>query len=217
MPVNDYFKNIYCINLDRRLDRWEEAQKEFEKFNITGVERISACDGQTLNINIRREHKGELGSCYSHLWAIKRAKEVGAERCLIFEDDIKIKEDTFEFFNPIMEQLPDNWDMLYFGGNHQCTLGAIAKNVNRTVRTFALQMYAVNAKAYDILINHLENEIQRSLGFDMNSSFISLCADYHWANIHPLINVYVGVPNLSYQREDFSDIQHTVVNYDFLK
>lgn len=27
----DYFQEIYCINLDHRIDRWENAQKEFSK------------------------------------------------------------------------------------------------------------------------------------------------------------------------------------------
>ena len=29
--LNDYFDKIYCINLDRRTDRWKETRVEFKK------------------------------------------------------------------------------------------------------------------------------------------------------------------------------------------
>ncbi len=31
MRLNDFFDEIYCINLEEREDRWLEVQKEFEK------------------------------------------------------------------------------------------------------------------------------------------------------------------------------------------
>ena len=27
--IDDYFDKIYCVNLDERTDRWEQAKKEF--------------------------------------------------------------------------------------------------------------------------------------------------------------------------------------------
>ena len=44
MKLNNYFDKIICINLDRRPDRWREAQEQFKKAGIT-VERFSAVDG----------------------------------------------------------------------------------------------------------------------------------------------------------------------------
>lgn len=35
MKLSNYFNKIYCINLNRRTDRWESVQKEFEKHNIS--------------------------------------------------------------------------------------------------------------------------------------------------------------------------------------
>ena len=29
--IDDYFDKIYCVNLDERTDRWEQAKKEFTK------------------------------------------------------------------------------------------------------------------------------------------------------------------------------------------
>ena len=46
--MNNLFDKIYCINLDKRKDKWEECKKEFEKFSIDSVCRISALDGEKL-------------------------------------------------------------------------------------------------------------------------------------------------------------------------
>ena len=41
MNINKFFSGIYCINLKSRTDRWNLAQKEFEKINAN-VERFDA-------------------------------------------------------------------------------------------------------------------------------------------------------------------------------
>jgi hypothetical protein len=41
----DYFDAIYCINLDRRTDRWEAVKREFAKIDILDrVIRFSAIE-----------------------------------------------------------------------------------------------------------------------------------------------------------------------------
>ncbi len=34
MKLNNYFDKIICINLDRRPDRWKEAQEQFKNAGI---------------------------------------------------------------------------------------------------------------------------------------------------------------------------------------
>ena len=33
MKLTDFFEKSYCVNLDRRPDRWSESLDEFNKFN----------------------------------------------------------------------------------------------------------------------------------------------------------------------------------------
>jgi hypothetical protein len=42
--MNDFVKHIYCINLDRRSDRWEESLKEFDKRSLS-VSKFPGIDG----------------------------------------------------------------------------------------------------------------------------------------------------------------------------
>ena len=34
MRLDKYFDKIYCINLDRRKDRWKETEKELKKWGL---------------------------------------------------------------------------------------------------------------------------------------------------------------------------------------
>ena len=54
--LNQYFDKIFCINLDSRSDRWEEAQKEFIKHSLN-VERVSAIQGSKMNLEFPVEIK----------------------------------------------------------------------------------------------------------------------------------------------------------------
>jgi GR25 family glycosyltransferase involved in LPS biosynthesis len=110
----DYFDKIYCINLDSRPDRWEQAKSEFEKVEILDrVERFSACVGKAEvngSVGPRARHlgvdddqivDGELNRDNRTLWrqldgvtlsmltCIKNAKDLGCDNVLIFEDDVE--------------------------------------------------------------------------------------------------------------------------------
>ena len=41
MKPFDYFEEIYCINLERRKDRWDLWQSEFEKIGIEPIFLVS--------------------------------------------------------------------------------------------------------------------------------------------------------------------------------
>lgn len=48
--LGNYFDEIYCINLDKRKNRWAEASIEFSKIGILGmVKRFAAVDGSKID------------------------------------------------------------------------------------------------------------------------------------------------------------------------
>ena len=46
--ITNFFDRTFCVNLDRRMDRWEECLFEFDKYNLTNVGRFTAVDGKDL-------------------------------------------------------------------------------------------------------------------------------------------------------------------------
>ena len=211
--LNTYFEKSYCINLDKRPDRWLKTEELLKSCNIE-CERFSGFDGKTLNL--RRPYCSELGGAISHLNVIKHAMDSNLKNVLIFEDDVIFDTDIDSKFKEYVKFLPEDWDILYFGGNHSDGKPIqVNEHIYKLTRTYALQLYAVNSKAYDKIINFLQKNINEVLLH--NKVFTpSVAADYFMAELQKDLNCYIFNPHLAFQREDFSDIQDKVVNYDYL-
>lgn len=216
MKLNDFFDKIYCINIDRRTDRWESCLKEFEKHGLI-VERFSAVDGNTNNYDLGYPYDNELAGAISHLNVIKKAKELNLKNVLILEDDVEFLNNVNELFGFFIKQLPENWDGINFGGNHIGGLLEVGVNLGKMRRSYALHAYGINNKSYDSIIAHMENSINNVIQNGKNVIKTSVAADFFMADLHNILNFYCFVPHLAWQKEDYSDIQRTKVNYDFLK
>ncbi len=88
MLLSQLFPHKFCINLDRRPDRWERMQEEFARHGIDGVQRFSAVDGSAVVLPPHWRHTaGAYGCLLSHVAVIEEARALNAESVLIFEDD----------------------------------------------------------------------------------------------------------------------------------
>jgi GR25 family glycosyltransferase involved in LPS biosynthesis len=201
--LNSYFDKIYCINLDKRSDRWKECQKEFQKINIE-VERYSAFDGNKIK-NVENlfvghfEKAGQFGALISHLNIIKKAKELEISSVVILEDDVVFCDDFNQEFNLGMNEIPENWDMIFFGSNHIHPPIKISNRICKLQRAYSAHCYVIRDRMYDELIRLIE---------PMNEPL-----DVTYANIQPVYNCYVFNPHLVWQRPGYSDICEMVVDY----
>ncbi|MCK9417274.1 glycosyltransferase, partial [Candidatus Dojkabacteria bacterium] len=117
--INDYFDHIYCLNLDKRQDKWLIMKKKFDKLNIKAY-RFSAIDGETLSDDIVKKYnnlsKGAIGCMLSYYEIINDAKYNGYKKILIFEDDVLFDNKfNINFSNKI--QNIKNWKMLHLGAS----------------------------------------------------------------------------------------------------
>lgn len=215
MKLNDFFDKIYCINLDRRPDRWEQSQIIFNKFELN-VERFSAFDGNNLITGYGKVYDCELAGTISHTTLIKKCLDLNLKNVLILEDDVEFHDNIFEKFNESILELPDNWDLLFFGGNHVGGFTQFSKNLIKLNRSYALQCYGVNNTNMEFIYKKMISYIGYTLTLNYQN-IPSVAADYYMAFLHNILNVYSIYPNVTYQRESFSDIQHHNVNYEFLK
>lgn len=213
MTLTNYFDKIYCINLDRRTDRWEECLKEFDKHGLD-VERFSAKDGK--EIDLPYPHASELGGTISHLNVIKKAKELNLENVLILEDDVEFVSDLNIQLEKIFQLLPNDWDMIYFGGNHIGGFQLVNEFFFKIRRSYAIQCYAINSKCFDLLISHLDEKVNGLLNHTISSE-PGAAADFFIADLHPFLNCYVIRPHMSWQKESYSDIQEAIMFYPELK
>lgn len=205
--LNDYFDKIYCINLDKREDRWNNVKNQFETHNIN-VQRFSAIDGKTLDFN-QHISPGAFGCLMSHLKILKDASEKNYNRILITEDDVEFCDDLNSTFFEYEKQLP-NWDILYLGANHAlCNTYEnnppirVTENVYKVEHAYALHAYAVGKSSYQILIDNISK---------MNEP-----VDVIISRILKNLNAYLFRPHLAWQSSGYSDIMEELVDYSFLK
>ena len=194
--INEFFGKVLCINLDRRPDRWEEVQKEFERHGRLAVERLAAVDGK-LHPVLGRLTPGETGCRMSHVAALEIAAQ-SAKPTLILEDDVEFQDYFVNFFADHIDGLPE-WDLLYLGGNHVLPLTNGKFPVGRVRRTFTTSSYAVNARSAKELLSAIKN--------------IPGQIDIAYAQLQPRLRCYAFDPPLAWQRPGYSDIQEGEVNY----
>ena len=201
MNINEYFEKIYCVNLEKRPDRWVKCDEIFKKHNIQ-VERFGAIDGYSIE-NTTTLLPGEFGLIKTHIEILKIAKENNYKNILIFEDDVELCDDFSDKFNEYYNQIPKEWDFLYFGGNHLGSINQISQNIFRLSYTFTTHAFAINNNLYDELMLLLKSASKQ--------------VDVIYAELHSKYNSYTIKPTMAWQRSDYSDIQGGIMNYDFLK
>lgn len=218
MSAFDYFEEIVCINLDRRTDRWELMQKEFDKVNILNrVRRFSAVENKN----------GEKGCFESHIQCILNARKNKLKNVLIFEDDVVFLPhyDERKIKNSIDVLKNNDWEFYYLGGLERRIKprkkynylknnfkGDFDKKHSYTMKADSVgwaQSYAVNNTIYDKIYEDYNNGLWEMVnkkfngkpgGADKYYQFI-LCPE-----------IFVSVPSLTSQYDIVSDLTRTRTN-----
>jgi GR25 family glycosyltransferase involved in LPS biosynthesis len=195
--MKDYFDKIFCINLDRRKDRWEETVQELKKWGVfEGINRISAVDGNKIK-NTTKLKNGELGLLETHLKILRNAKTKKYKNILLIEDDIEFTKEI-QNLESYFNELPKNWDMLWFGGNHNTHAGnkinLVSDKIIKCNNTYSTHCFAINNSVYDILIDII---LKREKPVDV-----------YYSDIQKTHNCFSFNPSIAIQRPSFSDIQN---------
>lgn len=210
--LNNYFEHIFCINLKRRIDRKLEAEAEFSKHGIKNVEFIEGIDGLTLpqpqvmSMDGSIPSKGDIGCAKSHKKVAELARERGISKYLVLEDDIQFvdKINDGSTFESYMRYVPNDVDVLYYGGNHDGAITMVSHNIFRMSRTYTTHCYSVYTERYrDAIIDALSHDNEK--------------VDVAIATLHSKFNCYVTRPSIAFQRASHSDILNKFVNYEHLK
>ena len=199
--IND-FKYKFCINLDRRADKWEETKKEFKKNNITNVKRISAVDGNTIENSDLKVKKGVYALGLTLIKLISEAKDKNYKQILIFEDDVEFVGNFNElsegYLNEIFERYK-NWSMIYFGVNNIEAPIKLENNITRLKKAYTSHCMVIKSDIYDLILDRFEKEGKIKE------------IDVIYSDLHKKIEAYSTSPALCIQRESFSDIENKVV------
>src|ERR1039458_3755418 len=142
MQFDQYVNKVFCLNLDRRTDRWEECLKEFERCGITQYERISGY----VHTADTKQRNGHIGCTRSHRLLLRRIAESDWARVLVLEDDFQaIKALTFQAdFAMLHDFVPLDFDILYIGGSYGTVpLARINAHVIKVDRVHTTSSYII--------------------------------------------------------------------------
>jgi GR25 family glycosyltransferase involved in LPS biosynthesis len=118
-----FFDRAYCISLDERKDRRQEAERQLRSVGLLG--RVEFVIVQKHPVD------NERGIYESHLECFRRGIGAGARSMLVFEDDI-----VFDRFSPRVLancvhflSTHDDWKIFFFG----CLISGSRKSDNASV------------------------------------------------------------------------------------
>jgi hypothetical protein len=171
------FERVYCVNLDRRPDRWRRfAEGLPADWPFPDPVRVRAIDGKRVKHPDYWTAGGGAWGCYtSHLRLIETCLNEGVRSVLLLEDDALFPPGFTERVTDWLCHVPADWQMLYLGGQH---LFAKAHppiqvgpelwqpyNVNRT-HAFAIQGDMLQIVYHHLLRHdwHRANHIDHHLG-----------------------------------------------------
>jgi len=212
VTVNDFFDQVYLINLKRRPDKLKVCQQLFGKLNIKYKisEAIDFCDGIPEDYPVKplegsflwNRAPGAWGCYVSHLEIIKDAKKNNYDKILILEDDVAIDDNFLSLFSQKVKDLPEDWKLFYLGASAHTGVPKkkVTDHISQTFESFTTSSYGIHSSIYDTI---LESEKVADKTIDL-----FLVKDIQ--STHPC---YVVTPTIMWQAAGFSDIQQKHLNY----
>lgn len=190
----------FCINLDRRPDRWAKAQEEFKKIGWP-AERWPAKQYEKSPYDSMQA--GAAGVLDSHRAIWQHSLKCGLGVVAIFEDDIVFPRDFAEVYSEATKELPADWQCwhLHTSGIRQSNESKpLGKYINKlATHGWGAHGYILKRKCLKTLTEY-RTQVQQRVDTILTLGLKS-------AGIQP----YGTVPNhtLCFQSGEDSDIQET--------
>lgn len=202
--VNETFPHRLCINLDRRPERWQHMQRQFDQHGIHSVRRFPAFDGDNMKLPTNWVHTpGAYGCLLSHLQVVRQARRFGVPSVLIFEDDVVFDDHLEKKFSIYIEQVPPDWDMLFFGALHKDEPIKVADNIVRITQAYSTYAYVLRDTVFDDFI-----ELNRKTDQELDNNSLVLQQRF---------KCYCFMPHLAWVEPDYSDAQQRLVDHWYLR
>jgi hypothetical protein len=189
------FDRVHVVTLARRADRLARFFRELPAdWPFATPEPFPAVDGQAVpSPSWWRQGKGAWGCYRSHLTLIERALNDGLQSVLLLEDDALPVADFTPRVSAFLAELPDDWQMLYLGGQlirlHQGKPMIVSDQVLRPHNVHRTHAYALRGReAMTAVYRHLHewstwkarNHIDHHFGMLHESGRLNVYCPREW-------------------------------------
>ena len=197
----DIFNNHFYINLDRRNDRNNNTIKQLKKIGINNPNRFKAVENDM----------GIIGCGLSHIAVIQKAKELGWDYIVVFEDDIDIIEPRLLKIK-VKNLMNKEWDVLMLGGNNFKPFTVIDKDCIKVNKCFTTTAYIIKSHYYDTWIENLKEGVKKL----METGDRQYSLDLYNHSLQRKDNWLLLTPICIIQKKMYSDIENKRVDYQDL-
>ena len=205
MTINsiDDIKNAFYINLEHRTDRKQHVETQLITIGIT-AKRFNA---------IKMEN-GAIGCSMSHLKILTEAVNNNVDHVLIVEDDITfLNPELFKTqINKFFELHQNKWDVILLAGNNMPPYEKIDDSCIKVSRCQTTTGYLVNGHYIKVLVQNIKMGLTNLLNKPTEHSKFAI--DKFWFVLQEASKWYLIIPPTVVQREDYSDIEKRVTNYE---
>ena len=124
--TNNFFDKIYCINLEKSTERWDNSVIEFKRVGLN-VDRFNAINGSKLSIEelirdniiseqyIEKNNMRSLGCMMSHITIWKEIVKNNYKWTFILEDDVLFLPNFEDLFPSYLSEIPEDCDLILVG------------------------------------------------------------------------------------------------------
>ena len=172
-------KKAWVINLETRKDKLKEFNSQYFPFF---VERFSGLLAAKVG----------LGCTLSHLTILEKKHTFPF---IVFEDDCTIIE-SWDVLDKAINQLPNDWDMLYLGANVTAPVIHYSENLVRLKGAWMAHAIIYNSQSViDYILSN--RKIPEKVIID----------DFYRTNVHAKFNCFMVTPMMAVQRPGKSDVR----------
>lgn len=173
----DFHTDIIVINLDRDTERLMLCKKELEKFGLTFKREPGIPDPAR-------------GNSQAMMNALKKLPEGG----IIFEDDVELRDLS-------LPELPDDWDLLYFGANVVGPVERVNEDLVRLSAAWCAHAILYSKKGVKKVLSQYDYDQHGIYDDWLRKEFIRKN------------NCYLVTPMQAYQRKGYSNVLGRNVSY----
>jgi GR25 family glycosyltransferase involved in LPS biosynthesis len=155
---------VLVINLERRHDRLALMSRQSKEQSLPFL-RIPAIDGKLLKEQSLPRTPGLIwtpgvfANSLSHVVALSVAKHSQAEVSIVLEDDAILPDRFRSRVDRLLAILPDDWQIVLFGGWHMQDPRPVYRGVTRAVHTLNSHAYMVRSSAIEAIHSRLEKRL----------------------------------------------------------
>jgi hypothetical protein len=184
----DFFDRIYCISLEERGDRRQSAMAQLRKVGLHDKVEFLIVKRHPCNV--------EQGIYESHMACLKKGLAAGAERIVVFEDDIlfdRYDTDRLRRCTQFLLSHPD-WQVLLLGGLIHSSRKTEEPAVQKVTYQSLAHAYALNRSyAETLAYKPWEGIVMDVLFRPLVDHIYAICPMFAFQSNSPTDNKYLGL------------------------